>query len=381
MIRVAVIMGKMHSGGKKNLVMEYYRNIDRTKVQFDFICDRDSNAIPKEEIESLGGKVYIVEPYQRLLKNMKETYKILKNGKYDIVHGYNNTVNVFSMYVAKKAGIGVRINESISMASDKGDWKNIFKTIFKPMNKFFATHFMANGAECGIWQFGEEAYKSGKVKIFKTVINAEKNEYDIDLRYKTRKELNVNNDLVVGHIGRLTEQKNTLFLIDIFNEIQKIYPQSKLLLVGDGNLREEMLKKVDNFNLKDKVIYLGRTEDIHKLYNAMDCFVLPSLYEGLPVVGVESECSGLPVFFSTAIPKESNACDDLGVFIDLNKSAEEWAKVIVDKTLSNLNVRKNRVEDIRKAGFDSTEEANSLLKYYQQVIRESNGYKSKQYSE
>lgn len=369
MIRVAVIIGKMHSGGKKNLVMEYYRNIDRTKVQFDFICDRDSNAIPKKEIESLGGKVYIVEPYQHLLKNMKDTYNVLKNGNYDIVHGYNNTINVFAMYVAKKAGIGIRINESISMASDQGDWKNIFKSIFKPMNKFFATHFMANGAECGIWQFGEEAYKSGKVKIFKTVINADKNEYDLVLRNKTRKEFNINDELVIGHIGRLTEQKNTLFLIDIFNEIQKIHPKSKLLLVGDGNLKEEMLKKVENFNIKDKVIYLGRTEDIHKLYNAMDCFVLPSLYEGLPVVGVESECSGLPVFFSTAIPKESNVCDDLGTFIDLNRSSEEWAKIIVDKTLSCLRTRRNRVEDIRKAGFDSTVEAASLLKYYQNIIK------------
>lgn len=369
MIRVAVIMGKMHSGGKKNLVMEYYRNIDRTKVQFDFICDRDSNAIPKKEIESLGGKVYIVEPYQHLLKNMKETYNILKKNNYDIVHGYNNTINVFAMYVAKKAGVGVRINESISMASDQGDWKNIFKSIFKPMNKFFATHFMANGMECGIWQFGEEAYKSGKVKIFKTVINADKNEYDIALRNKTRKAFNIIDDLVIGHIGRLTEQKNTLFLIDIFNEIQKIHPKSKLLLVGDGNLKEEMLKKVENFNIKDKVIYLGRTEDIHKLYNAMDCFVLPSLYEGLPVVGVESECSGLPVFFSTAIPKESNACDDLGFFIDLNQTAEEWAKIILEKTLNNLNVRRNRAEDIRKAGFDSTVEAASLLKYYQNIIK------------
>ena len=377
MIRVAVIMGKMHSGGKKNLVMEYYRNIDRSKVQFDFICDKDSNAIPKEEIEKLGGKVYIVEPYQNLFANMLETYKILKKGKYDIVHGYNNTVNVFSMYVAKKAGISVRINESISMAADKGDWKTYFKNILKPTNKLFATHYMANGEECGIWQFGEKLFKQGKIKIFKTVINAEKNEYDITLRNKTRKEFNIENDLVIGHIGRITEQKNTLFLIDIFNEIQKIYSNSKLLLVGDGNLKKEMLNKINDLGIKDKVIYLGRTEDIHKLYNAMDCFVLPSLYEGLPVVGVEAECCGLPVFFSSVIPNESSVCDDLGTFIGLDQNSKKWAEIIVNKTLENIDSRKDRIEDIKKAGFDSVKEAGLLLNYYEQIIRETNGYKSK----
>lgn len=357
-------MGKMHSGGKKNLVMEYYRHIDRSKVQFDFICDADSNAIPKDEIESLGGKVFVITPYQHIFKNMSEMYHIFKTGHYPIVHGYNNTMNVFAMFEAKRAGIPVRINESISMGSDSGDWKNNIKKILKPLNKSFATDYMANGEVCGRWQFGDKLFDEGKVKVFKTVIDADKNDFDLDLREKTRKELGLTDNLVIGHIGRLTEQKNSLFLIDIFNEITKIEPNARLLLVGDGNLKEQVLKKIDDYGIKEKVVYLGRTEDIHKLYNAMDCFVLPSIYEGLPVVGVEAECSGLPMFFSTAVPKESSPCDDLGFFIGLDKSAKQWAQKVIKKTKSLSQSRRGRVETIKQEGFDSATEAKSLMQFY-----------------
>lgn len=370
MIRIAVIMGKMHSGGKKNLVMEYYRHIDRNKIQFDFICDSDSNAIPEKEIRLLGGKVFKIAPYQNIFKNMSEMKEIFKKGHYKIVHGYNSTMNVFAMLAAKQAGVPIRINESISMGADTGDWKNGLKKMLKPCSKLFATNYMANGEVCGRWQFGDKFFDSGRVSIFKTVINASKNAYDLDLRNKTRKELGVEKNLVVGHIGRLTEQKNTLFLIDIFNEIQKMEPKARLLLVGDGNLKERVLRKIDKCNLQNKVIYLGRTEDIHKLYNAMDCFVLPSIYEGLPVVGVEAETSGLPVFFSTAVPQESSPCKDLGFFISLNKPPRKWANIIIKNTLHLNNKRVSRVEDIEQQGFDSNIEAKKLEVYYTKLYNE-----------
>lgn len=234
MIRIAVVMGKMHSGGKKNLVMEYYRHINRQKIQFDFICDSDSNAIPEDEIRALGGKVFKITPYQNILKNMADMRKIFKEGHYKIVHGYNNTLNVFAMLAAKQAKVPIRINESISMGANSGDWKNGFKKILKPLNKLGATNYMANGETCGKWQFGARMFNSGRVKVFKTVIDASKNLYDPELRNKTRKNLNLKDNLVIGHIGRLTEQKNTLFLIDIFNAIQKIQPNARLLIVGVG---------------------------------------------------------------------------------------------------------------------------------------------------
>ena len=354
MERIAVIMGKMHSGGKKNLVMEYYRHIDRTKIQFDFICDEDSNAIPTEEIESLNGQVYIIPRYQNIFGNIKAIKKICKENKYKIAHGYNGTMNVFGLYAAWRGGVPIRINESISMAHSS-DKKTVLKKILKPFSRCFSTHYMANGKACGKWQFGR-LYDKGKVPIFKTVIDISENKYNEDLREECRKKFGIENNIVIGHIGRLTAQKNTLFIIDIFFEITKIEDKAKLLIIGDGELKEEMLKKIRSYGIESKVLYLGRREDIRWFYNAMDCFLLPSLYEGLPVVGVEAECCGLPTFFSTEISRESSPCDDLGVFVGLDKSATEWAQLVLDK-----------IKKVKKAGFDSVTEANKLLTYYEKL--------------
>ena len=241
MERIAVIMGKMHSGGKKNLVMEYYRNIDRNRTQFDFICDNDSNAIPKKEITDMGGKVYEIAPYQNIIQNMRDLGKIFKQNNYKIIHSYNGTMNIFSLFVAWRCGIPIRISESISMAH-RADRKTFIKNILKPFSRLFATHYLANGEECGKWQFGNKLFQQGKVEVFKTVINTEINEFNINIRDKTRNKFGLQDFIVVGHIGRLTEQKNTLFVIDVFNEILKIEPKSKLLIIGDGNLLNKMKK-------------------------------------------------------------------------------------------------------------------------------------------
>lgn len=367
MERIGLIVGKLHSGGKKNLIMEYYRHIDRTKIQFDFICDSDSNGIPIQEIQELGGKVYRIAPYQNIIKNLYQIYMICKQNKYAIVHGYNGTMNIFGMFAAWLAGVPIRINESISMAhySDK---KTILKNILKPFSTCFATHYMANGEMCGRWQFGNNAFEEGRVVIFKTVIDAEHNAYNVEIRNRCRNALNLVDKIVIGHIGRLTEQKNTLFILDVFNEIQKKEKRARLLIVGDGNLREEMLKKIKLLNLEKFVIYLGRREDIDQFYNAMDAFLLPSLYEGLPVVGIESQAHGLPIFFSTEVPKESSVCSDIGFFIDLTVPAEIWADIILNATYENMKIRRSRVEDIQKAGFDSRTEANKLTDYYLNLI-------------
>lgn len=369
MIRVAVVIGKMHAGGKKNLVMEYYRHIDKNKVQFDFFCDTDSNSIPKEEIEILGGHVYMVPPYQKIFKNMSTMKKIFKKNNYLILHGYNSTMNVFAMFVGKQCSIPIRINESISMGH-KDDKKNLLKNILKPFSICFATHFMANGEVCGRWQFGDKLFDEGKVAVFKTVIDVNKHSFELELREKCRKEFGLENNIVIGHIGRFTAQKNTLFIIDIFNEIKKKEPKAKLLLIGHGELEDEMLSKIKQSGLDDKVLYLGKREDIHQFYNAMDCFLLPSLYEGLPVVGVEAECCGLPVFFSTEIPRESSPCSDLGFFINLEKSAKEWADIVLAGTRKNMDNRRDRCKNVREAGFDSAIEGAHLLEFYNQLVEE-----------
>ena len=368
MIRVAVIMGKMDSGGKKNLVMEYYRHIDRSKIQFDFICDSDSQAIPTEEIESLGGRVYLIPPYQDIFANMKELKRICKENNYPIMHAYNSTMNLFSMRVAKQVGIPVRISESLSMAH-KEDQKTKIKKILRPFSKWYVTHFLACGEDCGRWQFGDKLFDSGKVEVFKTAINTEFNAFDSEVRSKTRKEHQWEDKIVIGHIGRFTAQKNSVRLIEIYAAIAKAEPKAILCLIGDGELKDEMMHKIRELGIEDKVDYLGRREDIQQFYNAMDCFVLPSLYEGLPVVGLEAESCGLPMFFSTEVTPEANACE-LGHFIDLSVSDEEWAEQILSAVRTNMPVRRSHAYEVAKAGFDSKAESIRLQEYYFDAIKE-----------
>ncbi len=367
MIRVAIVIGKMDSGGKKNLVMEYYRHIDREKVQFDFICDSDSQAIPDEEIKKLGGRVYRIPPYQRIFANMHEMKKICKENKYLVVHAWNSTMNLFSMKVAKKVGIPVRISESLSMAHE-GDWKTKIKKVLRPLSKLYATHYMSCGEDCGRWQFGDELFDKGRVDVFKTVINTEFNAFNKELRDKTRKEFGWEDKIVIGHIGRFTPQKNSIHLIEIFAAIAKKEPKAILCLIGDGELKEDMMVKIQEFGIESQVDYLGRREDIQQFYNAMDCFLLPSLYEGLPVVGLEAESCGIPMFFSTEITREANACE-LGHFIPLSATEDKWADAILKACKDNMPIRRSYAKEVADAGFDSTSEALRLQKYYFKALK------------
>ena len=342
--------------------MEYYRHIDRSKVQFDFICDSDSQAIPYEEIERLGGRVYEIAPYQNIVKNMLDMYIICKKNKYPIMHAYNSTMNLFPMIVAKFAGIPVRITESLSMAH-ANDRKTVLKKILRPMSRLFATHFMSCGEDCGRWQFGDDFFDAGKVDVFKTAINTEFNSYDEKIRRITREKYGWKDKIVIGHIGRFTAQKNSIRLIDIFVAIAKKEPQAVLCLIGDGELKEDIFSRIKEHGIEKRVNYLGRREDIQQFYNAMDCFLLPSLYEGLPVVGLEAESCGLPMFFSTEVTKEANACE-LGHFIDLAADDDVWAEKVLRVCKTNIPSRRSYAKEVAEAGFDSYFEAMRLGNYY-----------------
>ena len=366
MIKVAIIGGKIDSGGKKNLIMEYYRHIDREKVQFDFICDSDSQAIPFKEIEELGGRVFQIAPYQHIFKNMTDMRLLFKENKYSVVHAYNSSMNLFPMFVAKQCGIPVRISESLSMAH-VADRKTILKKMLRPMSKWFANYYIACGDDCGRWQFGDAALDEGKVDVFKTVINTEFNSYKPEVRAKTRKEYGWEDKIVIGHIGRFTAQKNSVHVIEIFGAVAQKEPNAVLCLIGDGELKEEMMQKIDELGIRDQVAYLGRREDIQQFYNAMDCFILPSLYEGLPVVGLEAESCGLPMFFSTEVTLEANACE-LGHFIALSESVDVWADEILKATVENMPIRRSHAKEVAMAGFDSSSEAMRMQKYYLDAI-------------
>ena len=213
-------------------------------------------------------------------------------------------------------------------------------------------------------------FDRNKVDVFKTVINTEYNAYNLDLRTKTRKKYGWEDKIVIGHIGRFTVQKNSVRLIEIFSAVVEKEPKAILCLIGDGELKKEIMDKIKKLGIEKQVNYLGRREDIQKFYNAMDAFLLPSLYEGLPVVGLEAESCGLPVFFSTEVTLEANACG-IGYFIDLNLTEEVWADTILKIVKKSIPIRKNHAKEVAAAGFDSVIEALRIQEYYLNAVEKS----------
>lgn len=279
-IRIAQIVGKWLGGGVEAVVMNYYRHLDHNKIQFDFICDDDSTNIPYDEIEKLGGKVILIPPYQKVFKYQKELRRVLRDGKYKIVHSHINTLSVFPLYAAKKVGVPVRIAHSHSTTNKKEWKKNLLKQVLRPFSKKYATNYMCCSELAGRWLFGDKTYDEGKVYLLNNAIDLDKFKYDKKIRDKKRKELGINEDtLVIGHIGRFVAQKNHTFLIDIFNQFHKKEKNSILLLAGQGPLQEEIKNKVRELGLDDSVRFLGQRNDANELYQAFDVFLLPSLYE------------------------------------------------------------------------------------------------------
>ena len=311
-IRIAQIMGKMNSGGVESVVMNYYRNIDKNKVQFDFIVDEDSKNIPKEEIENMGGKIILVPPYKNILSYMNILKNILRKGNYKIVHSHLNTLSVFSLYAAKMA------------------------------------------------------YDNDEVKLINNAIDVDKFIYNEEIRNIVRKEFDFENKFVIGHVGRFVDQKNHTGLIDIFNEIYKANKESILLLAGDGPLLKSIRDKVDSLNLTDAVKFLGVRSDINNIMQCIDVFLLPSLYEGLPVVGVEAQASGSLCILSSNMTKETKVIETTK-FLPISDEPKAWAKYILEE-YKNFK-RKDTKQEIINSNFEIKSEATKLQNDYLKLYR------------
>jgi len=347
-VKIAQVVGYSIIGnGALRAVKEYCQNIERGKFEFHFIIYRNSPYSFEREILEFGGK--------QIKADFRELPGIFKREKYDIVHSHLNTLNVFVMFFAWFAGIKVRISHSHSTMGKGEPLKNLIKFILKPFAKIFATKFIACAEHTGKWLFG-----SSQFIVFRNAIDTRKFAFNQTIRNEIREELGVAEwQFVLGHIGRFEPQKNHRFLLRIFNEILKIKPDSILILVGDGSLKRE-IQKITNGNVK----FLGARNDVHRIYNAMDTFALPSAYEGLPIVGVEAQANGLPCFFSKEVPEEAGITD-CASFISLDEPIENWVQEILAKKNAD---RTGYSQKVKNAGYDIGIEAKKLEKFYEEVL-------------
>ena len=333
-IKVAQVIGIANNGGVEAVVMNYYRNIDRSKVQFDFLVESESKIINKEEIESMGGRVIIIPPYTKVFEYTRALKKIFEENNYDIVHSNMNTLSVFALRAAKKAKSKVRIAHSHT-TSNKKEWKrHLLKSILKRFSKVYSTHYFACSECAGRYQFGDKTYNNGEVVIIKNAIDIERFKFDSEKRKQVRDELGLNDEFLIGYVGRLINLKNQMFLIDVFSEFVKVRNNARLVFVGEGPMEQELKEKVLEQGLSDKVIFYGTTGDVEKMYSAMDLFAFPSLYEGFGLVALEAQVSGLPTIASEFVPND--ACvTSRATRLPLNKDL--WVKELL-----NVKVNENR---------------------------------------
>lgn len=363
-VRVLQIIGIVCGGGVEAVIMNYYRHIDRSKIQFDFVVDGYEKTILDDEIESLGGKVYHIEPYKKnIFRYMSQIYHIVHDNHYDIVHSNMNTLSVFSLFPAWLAGAHQRILHNHSTAVRSEGMRSVIKMILRPFAPLFANRYAACSRLAGNWMYGKKMMESGKVTIINNAIDLDEYAFSPEIRQQYRKELHIPDDtLVIGHVGRFMYQKNHAFLIEVFKEVVKKHPNTILLLIGDGELRPEIEAKVQDYHLSDKVRFLGLRKDVKKLYNCMDVFVLPSWYEGLPVVSVEAQTNGVYCLFSDRLTAECKLTNHV-TFLKLADSSTVWADTILSiKGMRNYQA----LNEVKIAGFYIKERAKRLSNWYQE---------------
>ncbi len=356
MIRVLHVVTFMGRGGLETMLMNYYRSIDRTKVQFDFLVHRDFRADYDDEIESLGGKIHRIPrlvpwsfKYRNALNNFFKTHP-----EYKIVHVHQDCLSSIICKSAKKNGVPVRIAHSHNNNQDK-NLKYLIKLFYRHFIPKYATKLMSCSNEAGRWMFGDHDFI-----ILPNAIDTHKFAFSDETAKKIRSEHSIDNKtLVLGHVGRFEPQKNHDFLIDIFYEVQKSVP-AKLMLVGDGYLRKSIEEKVNSLGICDKLIFTGVQNNVHELLQAMDVFIFPSLYEGFGISVIEAQSVGLPCIISDTISRECSVTD-LVERLSLNDSPETWRNAILKQA---NKMRIDRSTDIKNCGFDIAQSAEWLCDYY-----------------
>ena len=363
-IRVLQISYDMNLGGAETLIMNLYRNLDRSKVQFDFLLHSDKKSAYDDEITALGGKIYRIPrflgynkfSYDKTLRNF-----LLEHPEYKILHDHLMDSATETFKVAKKLGKITISHSHISYCSFSVS--NFIRFFFRKNICKYADYRFACSEEAGTWLYRGKASFS----VLRNGIETSKFQFSSEIRNKLRTSLGIkDNELALVHVGRFVEQKNHKRLVNIFRELVSLEKNAKLFLIGEGPLKAEVEKQVQELRLSDKIVFLGARKDVNEILSASDTFLLPSLFEGLPVSLVEAQASGLPCIFSDFMSQEVYLIPTLLNPVSLESSDKAWAEVILKAKA--LEHREEAYALVEKAGFDIKSTAKSLEEFYLKIV-------------
>ena len=356
-VKVLHVVTSLSASGVPSLLYSYYTRMNRDLIHFDFVViPSDVEHSYREKFEAMGSEVhYMPKTYA---KRISYLYNLIKRNKYDVVHSHIELASAVYLTIAKFAGIKTRIAHA-HMAFLPYD--KLYHTLLRWQLNCIATHKMGCSKEALKGLFGKRSARKGLV--LHNAIDIERFSFKESIRNEYRNKFHLNGKTILGFVGRLTQQKNIFYMLDIFEEYQKINPQSLLMVIGDGELRDEFITAIKRKGLEDKVLCFGMRDDVSSLMMSMDFLLLPSLWEGLGIVLIEAQTAALMTLTSkTTVPIEDTNISEYIHYLDINQNPSVWAKEICNIKMP-YNKREIRCELI-KNHYDIDREAIRLCKLY-----------------
>ena len=369
-IRILNVVSIMSPGGIENFVMNVYRNIDRDKIQFDFLTHYGEKGLYDDEIEKMGGKIYQmpqIRDYERAYYHRVFKYRAAlidffkKHQEYHILHGHMTNTAAIYMPISKKYGnVSCCIAHSHSTKSKGGMIGIMTDILHKPVRRI-ADNYFACSEEAAKWIFQKEDIESGKVWVVKNGIETNRYKYNQDLRNEIRNKYSIEDKLIIGCVGRFRKEKNQVFLVDVLSEMLKKMPNTRLMLVGDGIYKESVEEKARNKGIREQIIFMGNRNDVNILLQCMDIFVLPSYFEGVPTAAIEAQASGLPCVISDTVKRDVKLTEGVK-FLSLDAGSSIWAEEIIK--MHNKHTRGDQIEIVNNSGYGIESIAKQLERFY-----------------
>ncbi len=351
MKRLLCIVGSMNMGGAETFLMKLYRNFDRTKYQMDFAVAIAEKGEYDDEILNLGGRIYHITPKSKgTVKNFLDIKNLVRKEQYNyVLRVSQHSLSALELFAAMLGGSKVRAFRSSNSNACAGKINGLIHKLCMFMPRNFANRYIAPSTEAASFMFGENYVKSGRVLLLRNAVNHSLFAYNTDYRAQIRQELGIlDNDIVVGHIGRFNHQKNHTYLLDVFSEILKLKRNSKLILVGKGEKETQIIDYAKQLGIIDFISIISPRHDVNKLYSVFDVLVFPSLFEGMPNVIIEAQAASLPCVTSDSLTKEAEITKYVS-WMPLSDSPQKWAS----KALEMVSMsRQSTIDEFRSNKYE-----------------------------